>query len=319
MWYLVGNSHAKNSHATFFPRGVRRPVRRRCSLEPARPHKAALAATKLPRSGVGPSSRSRSITTRSPRARCTSGSSEMWAAVRKETGGRVDDAGLPAQQQRHRAAIPAALKMLVAGEIQFFTLMGGVLGAVVPVAEIQQVPFAFQTAPHAHQAVDGALGAYIREEMAAKGHPPVPRRRIRQRDAADHARSRSRSSCPADLQGHADARPRRRRCSTTCSATLGCEPVTDQQHRHLRGAQVRQGRRAGESARARRRLQAVRGREVRQHDQPHVVGLQPDGAPAHVAAAPGRHPSRPSIGTSRGRFACSARIRKPPTAGCAPS
>jgi tripartite ATP-independent transporter DctP family solute receptor len=31
------------------------------------------------------------------------------------------------------------------------------------------VPFAFKTAPHAHQVVDGALGAYIRDEAAAKG------------------------------------------------------------------------------------------------------------------------------------------------------
>ena len=31
------------------------------------------------------------------------------------------------------------------------------------------MPFAFKTAPHAHQVVDGVLGAYIREEAAAKG------------------------------------------------------------------------------------------------------------------------------------------------------
>ena len=59
--------------------------------------------------------------------------------------------------------------MLVAGEIQFFTLMGGILGTVVPVAEIQQVPFSFRSAAHAHKAMDGALGGYLREEMAAKG------------------------------------------------------------------------------------------------------------------------------------------------------
>jgi TRAP-type C4-dicarboxylate transport system substrate-binding protein len=47
--------------------------------------------------------------------------------------------------------------------------MGGVLSNVVPVADVQQVPFAFRSAPHAHAAMDGALGAYVREEMAAKG------------------------------------------------------------------------------------------------------------------------------------------------------
>lgn len=93
---------------------------------------------------------------------------EMWEAIRAETGGRVE-AQVFAENNRIPGSDPGALKMLVAGEIQFFTLMGGVLGTVVPVAEVQQVPFAFRNAAHAHEAVDGALGAYVREEMAAKG------------------------------------------------------------------------------------------------------------------------------------------------------
>jgi tripartite ATP-independent transporter DctP family solute receptor len=64
---------------------------------------------------------------------------------------------------------PEALKMLIAGEIQFFTLMGGIIGTVVPVAESQQLPFAFSSPEVAHKVVDGALGKYIGEEMAAKG------------------------------------------------------------------------------------------------------------------------------------------------------
>jgi tripartite ATP-independent transporter DctP family solute receptor len=59
--------------------------------------------------------------------------------------------------------------MLVSGEIQFFTLMGGILGNVVPAANVQQVPFAFRSAEHAHRALDGPLGAYLKTEMATKG------------------------------------------------------------------------------------------------------------------------------------------------------
>ena len=59
--------------------------------------------------------------------------------------------------------------MLIAGEIQFFTLMGGIIGTVVPVAEAQQLPFAFKNAAEAHKAIDGPLGRYIGQEMAAKG------------------------------------------------------------------------------------------------------------------------------------------------------
>jgi tripartite ATP-independent transporter DctP family solute receptor len=39
----------------------------------------------------------------------------------------------------------------------------------VPVAEAQQVPFAFGSASEAHRAIDGPFGRYIGEEMAAKG------------------------------------------------------------------------------------------------------------------------------------------------------
>jgi tripartite ATP-independent transporter DctP family solute receptor len=93
---------------------------------------------------------------------------EMWAAINKETKGRVEAQVFP-QNNGIAGSDPAALKMLMAGEIQFFTLMGGILGTVVPVAEVQQVPFAWRSAPEAHKAVDGPLGAFIVREMAAKG------------------------------------------------------------------------------------------------------------------------------------------------------
>jgi len=93
---------------------------------------------------------------------------EMWDAVRAETRGRVEVQVFP-QNNNIQGSDPAALKALVAGDIQFFTLMGGILGTIVPAAEVQQVPFAFRSAAHAHQAMDGPLGAYLCEEMAAKG------------------------------------------------------------------------------------------------------------------------------------------------------
>jgi tripartite ATP-independent transporter DctP family solute receptor len=93
---------------------------------------------------------------------------EMWAAIKDETGGRVETTIFP-ENGKNPGSDPAVLKLLVSGEIQFFTLMGGILGNVVPVANVQQMPFAFQTAAQAHKAIDGPLGAYLREEMAAKG------------------------------------------------------------------------------------------------------------------------------------------------------
>ena len=140
---------------------------------------------------------------------------EMWTAVRNETGGRVETQVFP-QNNKNPGSDPAVLKMLVSGEIQFFTLMGGILGNVVPVADVQQVPFAFRSAAHAHRTIDGPLGAYLREEMAAKGILGFPvgafdngMRQIGGRTRADPRAGRS--------DGPQDARPGRARCSTTCS------------------------------------------------------------------------------------------------------
>jgi TRAP-type transport system periplasmic protein len=92
----------------------------------------------------------------------------MWEAVRAETNGRVEATVYP-ENNKLPGGDPDALKLLIAGEIQFFTLMGGIIGTVVPVAEAQQLPFAFKSAAEAHKAIDGPLGKYIGEEMAAKG------------------------------------------------------------------------------------------------------------------------------------------------------
>jgi tripartite ATP-independent transporter DctP family solute receptor len=92
----------------------------------------------------------------------------MWDAIRTETNGRVE-AAVFSENNKLPGGDLDALKMLIGGEIQFFTLMGGIIGTVVPVAEAQQVPFAFKSAAEAHKAVDGPFGRYIGEEMAAKG------------------------------------------------------------------------------------------------------------------------------------------------------
>jgi len=93
---------------------------------------------------------------------------QMWTAVRSESGGRIEVRVFP-ENNKHPGSDPAVLQMLVKGELEFFTLMGGILGNVVPATNVQQVPFAFRSAPAAHRAMDGALGAYLRQEMAAKG------------------------------------------------------------------------------------------------------------------------------------------------------
>jgi tripartite ATP-independent transporter DctP family solute receptor len=92
----------------------------------------------------------------------------LWAAVKEDTGGQLD-VTVHAQNGNIPGSDPAALEMLRQGELEFFTLMGGILGKLVPVAEIQGLPFAFTSHAQVHQANDGKLGALIGRECAAKG------------------------------------------------------------------------------------------------------------------------------------------------------
>jgi TRAP-type transport system periplasmic protein len=116
------------------------------------------------------------------------------------------------------------LKMLISGELDFFTLMGGILGQAVPVAEVQQVPFAFRTAAEAHAAADGALGAHLREEMAAKGIHGFPV------GAFDNGMRQTSSTSrvitvPKDFEGLKIRLPAGQMFTDTFRA-LGAEPVT---------------------------------------------------------------------------------------------
>jgi len=93
---------------------------------------------------------------------------DLWEQVRKETDGRLVVTVYP-QNNNIPGSDPAALDMLQSGELEFFTLMGGILGRKVPVAEIQGLPFAFTSHEQVHRVNDGALGEYIGRECQAQG------------------------------------------------------------------------------------------------------------------------------------------------------
>ena len=148
---------------------------------------------------------------------------EMWAAIKTETNGRVETEVF-AENAGIQGSDPAALKMVISGELDFFTLMGGILGQAVPVAEVQQVPFAFKMERDAHAAADGALGAYLREEMAAKGLYGFPvmafDNGMRQTSTTDRPIVN-----PADFAGIRIRLPAGQMFTDTFRA-LGAEPVT---------------------------------------------------------------------------------------------
>jgi TRAP-type transport system periplasmic protein len=105
---------------------------------------------------------------------------QCWDAVRRETGGRLDVTIFPNSQLGGDTAVLAQLR---SGAVQFFTLDGGILQGVVPAAAIQGIGFAFKDSADAFRALDGALGNYVRKEIAAKGlyvHPKMWENGMRQ-------------------------------------------------------------------------------------------------------------------------------------------
>ena len=105
---------------------------------------------------------------------------ECWNAVRAETKGRLDVSIFPNNQL---GGDTAALQQLRSGALQFFTLDGGILQSVVPVAAIQGVGFAFTDSAQAFHAMDGALGDYVRGKIRDAGlyvHPKMWENGMRQ-------------------------------------------------------------------------------------------------------------------------------------------
>jgi tripartite ATP-independent transporter DctP family solute receptor len=93
---------------------------------------------------------------------------EMWEAVARETDGKVAVTVHP-QNAGLAGGDPAVLDMLVRGDVEFFTMNGGLIARIVPPMDVQGFPFAFSTSEQVHAANDGELGAYLSRECAAKG------------------------------------------------------------------------------------------------------------------------------------------------------
>jgi tripartite ATP-independent transporter DctP family solute receptor len=98
---------------------------------------------------------------------------DLWTEVRRETAGAVD-ISVHAQNGGVAGSDPRVLEMLAAGALEFATMMGPILAKLVPAAEIQGLPFAFRNSEHAHAAIDGSLGEYLRNEATSRGLYVLP-------------------------------------------------------------------------------------------------------------------------------------------------
>jgi len=111
---------------------------------------------------------------------------ECWDAVRAQTGGRLQVQIFP---NNELGGDTQALQQLRSGALQFFTLDGGILQSVVPVAAIQAIGFAFKDSAEAFRAMDGELGDYVRAQIRAAGlyvHPKMWENGMRQITSGTH-------------------------------------------------------------------------------------------------------------------------------------
>ena len=205
----------------------------------------------------------------------------LWEEVDAETAGELR-VRVHARNGGVAGSDPGALAMLVAGELEFMTLMGGILGQVVPVAEIQGLPFAFGSHAQVHRVMQGELGDHVREAMAAKGIHGFRHGVLE--NGFRHIVSIDRPvRTAADLDGYRMRIPAGR-VFEDLFRSLGAQPVVvniDELYARLAERAV-DGQENPLVVTEVNRLYEV---QVRQPDRAHVVGVQPDRQLRVLAAA----------------------------------
>ena len=120
----------------------------------------------------------------------------MAANIKKETGGRFVLQIFPNSQLGSDTDM---LSQVRAGGVDFFTLSGLILSTLVPAASINGMGFAFPDYPTVWKAMDGDLGAYVREQI---GHANlVAMDRIWDNGFRQTTSATKPVHTPADLQG----------------------------------------------------------------------------------------------------------------------
>jgi tripartite ATP-independent transporter DctP family solute receptor len=91
---------------------------------------------------------------------------QMCDAITAESGGKINMSFFP---NNMLGGDTAMLTQLRSGALQMMTLDPGILQSVVPASAISSIGFTFKNDEQAFSALDGALGDYVRKEIAARG------------------------------------------------------------------------------------------------------------------------------------------------------
>jgi tripartite ATP-independent transporter DctP family solute receptor len=121
---------------------------------------------------------------------------EMADAIRTDTNGRLDIQIFPNNQLGSDTDM---LSQLRSGGLEFFTLSGLILSTLVPAASISGIGFAFNDYDRVWKAMDGDLGAHIRDQITKAGI--VPMDKIWDNGFRQITSSSKPIATPADLKG----------------------------------------------------------------------------------------------------------------------
>ena len=91
---------------------------------------------------------------------------QMWAAIEKETGGRVRTQFFPDSVLGGNQAMFTQLRL---GALHFYVINPGNLSTVIPVTDISTLGFVFKDGDEGFRVMAGPLGAYLRQEVLSKG------------------------------------------------------------------------------------------------------------------------------------------------------
>ncbi len=91
---------------------------------------------------------------------------EAMARIKAASDGRLEIGVFPNNQLGSDTDM---LSQLRSGGLEFFTLSGPILATLVPAASISGIGFAFKDYAQVWAAMDGAVGAYVRGEVARRG------------------------------------------------------------------------------------------------------------------------------------------------------
>ena len=144
---------------------------------------------------------------------------QMWAAIERESGGRIHCDFFPASQLGDDTSEFVQLRT---GAIHFLLISQANLASVVPTADMCFIGFAYKDSDEAVRVMDGPLGDYIRQDATSKG---IHTLRGSWTSGMNQIGSTTRTiRAPADLHDF-KIRVQQGRITTALFTTLGASPT----------------------------------------------------------------------------------------------